>query len=297
MSHRDIVLVTEDRYVNPQHTNDYIDNILRDDALLIDAFAQHGLSAERISWSDPAFDWSSPTCIIFRTMWDYFNRFAAFTQWLNHIADKTMCINAIETVRWNMDKHYLADLQQAGVPIVETQFIEKGSSLTLENILGNVNRGIIKPAVSGAARHTYVVEADTIKQIQPIFSELIAQEAMLFQPFQEAILSFGEVSCMLMGGQFTHAVLKRAKSGDFRVQDDFGGTVHPYTPTPEEIAFAELAIASCPTLPAYARVDFTRDIHGSPLLMELELIEPELWFRKHPDAASKLAQFISQNYF
>lgn len=296
MSHWDIVLVTEDRYVNPQHINDYIANILQDDALLIEAFAQQGWRAGRVSWSDTTFDWSSPKCIVFRTMWDYFNRFTAFTEWLNRIAHQTVCINAIETVRWNMDKHYLADLHRAGIAIVETQFIEKGSHQTLQQVLGDTLKGILKPAVSGAARHTYIVTPDTIETIQPVYAQLIAEEALLFQPFQDAIVTFGEISCMLVGGQFTHAVLKRAKTGDFRVQDDFGGTVHPYTPTSAEIAFAEQAIAACFALPAYARVDFTRDAAGLPVLMELELIEPELWFRKYPPAATTLAQFITQNY-
>lgn len=297
MERADIVLVTEDRYAHPQEINTYIANILQDDDILTKAFAQKNLKAIRVSWSDPEFDWSSTPCILFRTMWDYFNRFAEFTRWLDTIADKTTCINTLETVRWNMDKHYLADLQAKGISIVETQFIHQKNQPSLAELLGNAQQGIIKPAVSGSARHTYLINRETIASTTPVYQSLIAEEVMLYQPFQEAILEFGEVSCMLMGGQFTHAVLKRAKSGDFRVQDDFGGTVHPYTPTAHEIAFAEQAVQACPSLPAYARVDYTKDANGLPVLMELELIEPELWFRKYPPAATTLANYITEHYF
>ena len=99
---------------------------------------------------------------------------------------------------------------------------------------------------------------------------------------------------MVMGGQFTHAVLKIAKPGDFRVQDDFGGTVHEYQPTLEEIAFAEKAVAACDPQPYYARVDIIRDNNNELAVIEMELIEPELWFRLKPAAAEVLVEAISK---
>jgi hypothetical protein len=99
---------------------------------------------------------------------------------------------------------------------------------------------------------------------------------------------------MLFGGTFTHAILKKAKAGDFRVQDDFGGTVHSYDPSPAEIAWAEQVVALCDPLPVYARVDAIWDKKQEPALAELELIEPELWFRYHPEAAEKLADALTK---
>ncbi len=97
---------------------------------------------------------------------------------------------------------------------------------------------------------------------------------------------------MLFDGKFTHAILKRAKKGDFRVQDDFGGTVHPFSPDAEQIEWAERVVTSCHPLPIYARVDAIWDNNTNLALAELELIEPELWFRYHPDATEKLADAV-----
>jgi glutathione synthase/RimK-type ligase-like ATP-grasp enzyme len=117
---------------------------------------------------------------------------------------------------------------------------------------------------------------------------------MLIQPFQRDVLEGGELSLIVIGGRCTHAVRKRARPGDFRVQDDHGGTVHPHPATPEEIAFAESAVACCPSPPAYARVDAVRDAAGQLRVMELELIEPELFFRFHEPAARALADAIAK---
>ena len=99
---------------------------------------------------------------------------------------------------------------------------------------------------------------------------------------------------MIINGTFTHAVLKIAKKGDFRVQDDFGGSVHEYNPTKTEIAFAENAVKACHELPIYARVDIFTDNKGDIALADLELIEPELWFRNYPEAADLLASAIKK---
>jgi glutathione synthase/RimK-type ligase-like ATP-grasp enzyme len=121
---------------------------------------------------------------------------------------------------------------------------------------------------------------------------LIKKEAMMLQPFQQSVPQKGEVSMMIMGGQYTHAVLKKAKAGDFRVQDDFGGTVELYEPSNAEIAFAEKVVAACAVPPLYARVDIIEDNAGDLAVIEMELIEPELWFRLKPEAADVLAAAV-----
>jgi glutathione synthase/RimK-type ligase-like ATP-grasp enzyme len=153
---------------------------------------------------------------------------------------------------------------------------------------------VLKPCVSGAARHTYKITSENIDGHEAIFSKLIANESMIIQPFQKNIVDKGEISMMVMNGKYTHSVLKIAKPGDFRVQDDFGGTVHDYTPSQEEITYAENAVKSCPEMPIYARVDVFLDNQNKLALAELELIEPDLWFRNHPEAANELAKGIKE---
>src|SRR5690606_15807296 len=146
---------------------------------------------------------------------------------------------------------------------------------------------------SGAARHTYRLNQKNISEHEEIFRQLIAHESMLLQEFQKPVLEKGEVAYMLFGGKFSHAVLKKAKPGDFRVQDDFGGTVHDYKPSAQEIEFAECVVTHCKLLPVYARVDVIWNNQDELCVSELELIEPELWFRKHHAAAELFAEALA----
>jgi glutathione synthase/RimK-type ligase-like ATP-grasp enzyme len=290
----DVTLITDSRYVNPPKINWYIQNILNDDKVVQEALEKRGLRVTRTNWDNPNFDWSQTLCAIFRTTWDYFDRFAEFSMWLDVVSTKTQLINSIETIRWNIDKHYLQDLANKGVRIPPTLFIEKGDTRSLSEITSTLpwSNFILKPAISGAARHTYKFNHTTVAEYQEFFADLIAVEDMLVQEFQTNILSKGEIAIMVFGGTVTHAVLKRARPGDFRVQDDFGGTVHPHKPTEEEIQFAEMIVKQVSPLPAYARVDLMWDNSNALVLSELELIEPELWFRKHQPAAEMLAEAV-----
>lgn len=292
----DVVVLTDHRYLEDSETDTYKHNVFLEDALLKEALDALGLHTQRLAWDDPTFDWSTTKAIVFRTTWDYFDRFEEFSKWLKHVRSVTTLINSAKTIYWNIDKHYLFDMQANGVSICETYAIEKGSSQSLSELMNmyRLKEAVLKPCISGAARHTYKINAENIARNEPIFKDLIAKEAMLLQPFQKNIVSKGEISMMVMDGQFTHAVLKIAKQGDFRVQDDFGGTVHPYTPTHAEIEFAEHAVKSCPEPPLYARVDVFLDNNNQLALAELELIEPELWFRFAPNAATVLAKGIQK---
>ena len=291
----DFVILTDDRYVLPP-TDQYTQNIYQEDNLLKEALEARGKKVGRVSWSDVEFDWASTAAVIFRTTWDYFGRYEEWVNWLEQLKHKTQMINPYNTVRWNMDKHYLAELAAKGIHIPTTVYVEKGEQLSLKEI--SQQRAweimIIKPCFSASARHTYKVTSEYLDEHEALFAELISQEAMMVQEFQQDVIDRGEVSLMVMGGVFTHAVLKRAKSGDFRVQDDFGGTLEDYEPTPEEIEFSERAIAAVSPLPAYARVDLIRDNDDQLALIELELIEPELWFRRCPKAAQVLADHLTK---
>jgi glutathione synthase/RimK-type ligase-like ATP-grasp enzyme len=299
MHQYDITILTDRRYDKPVESTPYIQNVLTEDHLLQEALEKKGLKVFRTHWDNPNFDWTSTRYAIFRTTWDYFDRFFEFSQWLDMTSKLTEFINPLSLIRWNMDKHYLADLQKKGIHIPDTIFIESGDKRSLSEIANEKKweELILKPAVSGAARHTYRFLKKDISEYEQIFKSLIAEEAMLLQEFQLNILSKGELAFMLFGGKYSHSVLKKAKAGDFRVQDDFGGSVMDYQPTVDEITFAEKVIASVDTLPAYARVDVIWDNEGKPCVSELEMIEPELWLRKSNKAASLLADVIFLQYF
>ncbi len=236
----DAVLLTEDRYDHPQKITPYLRNILTEDGLVQKALERRGMKVHRCSWSDPAFDPAQTRVAVFRTTWDYFDRIVEFTQWLDRVEGKTLFSNPIEMVRWNMDKHYLLELERNGIPIPPTRILKRQEPAQLDLLYRQTGweRMVLKPTVSGAARHTYLLDESNLADHQSLLEELLQQEDMMVQEFQRQIYTKGEVAFMLIGGKFIHAVLKKGKEGDFRVQDDFGGTVHPYDPSPEEMAFA-----------------------------------------------------------
>jgi len=289
----DVVILTEARYENPTERDWYIDQLLKEDAFVQKALEKKGLKVGRFDWAGN-FDWSQTKNVIFRTTWDYFERFNEFTNWLEKASKKTNFINSEQIIRWNIDKHYLQDLANKGINIPKTTFIKKGERKTLSELQkeAGFSKSVLKPTFSGAARHTYLLDEYNIAKHENIFAELIAVEDMMLQEFQNNIVSQGEISMMVMGGKYTHSVIKTAKEGDFRVQDDFGGTVKEHNPTTEEIQFAEKAFAACPEPPLYGRADIFYDNDNQLAIGELELIEPELWFRFNPKAADDLAEVI-----
>ncbi|MCE9612343.1 MAG: hypothetical protein K8R23_19260 [Chthoniobacter sp.] len=296
MDSHDIVILTDARYEKPDEANWYVAQLLNEERLLLAGLEARGLRTARVAWSNPDFDWSRTRAAVFRSTWDYFERFAEFSAWMDRVERGTRLFNAPELVRWNVDKHYLRDLSVRGVNVPVTQFIERGETTTLREAFADCGwrEAILKPAVSGAARHTYRLTAANLATHEAVLRELLREEAMMLQPFLGSVLAQGELSLIVIGGRCTHAVRKIAKPGDFRVQDDHGGTVHPHTPAADEITFAESAVAACAQVPLYARVDAVRDDSGALSLMELELVEPELFFRFSPPAADALAAAIAE---
>lgn len=293
----DVALLTERRYAASAAAADdwYLGNILSDDNLLIAALAARGLSAARVDWARDDVDWSAFRLLVFRTTWDYFDRFAEFMAWLGRVESLTRLCNPAALVRWNLDKHYLRDLASRGVPVVPTRFLEQGEPASLGDLLRETgwSQAVVKPCVSGAARHTHRVDRSTAAAVQRLLDPLLARESFILQPFVADVVATGEDTLVAIAGRVTHGLRKRAKPGDFRVQDDHGGTIEPHAPTAGQVALAERALAACGVPPAYGRVDVVRLDDGGLAVMELELVEPELWLRLHPPAADAMAAAIS----
>ena len=294
MKEFDVVLLTDSRYVNPKKIDPYIQNVLKEDRLVMDGLEKLNLRTIKKDWNDTNFNWSSTKSAIFRSTWDYFDQFSNFRNWLELVKEQCYLINPYEQINWNLDKHYLLDLQKLDLPIVESVFVSKKTQLNLETISKSKNWKdiVIKPTISGAARHTYHLKNDEIKKFKDKWLSLTNNEDFMVQEFQKNILSTGEIAVMLFGGEYSHSVLKKAKKGDFRVQDDFGGSVEIINPSLEIIELAEKTVKSLKTMPLYARVDIIFDNGSNPVISELELIEPELWFRFKEESAYKLAEIV-----
>lgn len=301
----DVVVLTAPDYLTPKKDSVLTANVILEDQLVLDALAELGLRVSRVSWDSQDFDWASTHFALIRSTWDYIHRVDEFSSWLKRASKQTKFINPISLIDWNMDKIYLKELNASGIHIPKTLFIPKGSQWTLHQAWENAKRElgfnsntlVLKPCISGGARHTYKFDVDQLSQYEVIFAELISNEALMLQEFQQNIVDRGEISMMLFNGEFTHAVLKIAKAGDFRVQDDYGGSVHEYKPNANEIAFAEATVKATPQVPMYARVDIFKDNENKIALAELEIFEPELWFRLQPNAAKVLAKHIKEQLF
>lgn len=292
----DITLLTCRAYYKPDNITPYIQNILLEQELLKSAFESQGLKVDITYWDNRSYEWQQTKSVLFRTVWDYFERFDEFWDWLEQVKTKTRLINSYELIKWNIDKHYLRDLKNNGIQVVPTYFADRENNISLQEIanLNDWKHIVIKPAISASAFNTYKITNDEIEQKEQLFHELLQTHDMLVQPFFPTISELGEASLMVFGGKFTHAILKKAKAGDFRVQDDFGGTVHDYNPTQEEIKFAEKVFQSCTSLPIYGRVDIVWDSNKHIYLSELEIIEPELWIRNRPESANKIAEAVNK---
>jgi glutathione synthase/RimK-type ligase-like ATP-grasp enzyme len=311
-------VLTEARYAfSPSQASSlspYVQNVLDEDFALVEALRACGLEADRKVWSDPSVDWGTADALVFRTTWDYFDRWGEFQHWLREVQKVTSLINPAACLHWNLDKHYLLDLEAAGIHVVPSVIHKRQTGLAWAEVCQAFNSDdlVIKPTVSGAAKDTYRV---TRRQnawhlapshpapIEELWSSLLQHQDIMVQPFLPSVVADGELSLMWLGGTVTHAVKKQAKPGDFRVQDDHGGTVVPHDVSVEEREFAERAMHAAVKVmdqrsmgePLYARVDMVRDLSGAWAVSELEMVEPELWFRMCPDAATVLARAIAEH--
>ena len=315
----DILVLTERRYEGDGSLSnmpkEYVDNVLREDGLVVDALTRAGLPAKRVAWCNESVRWDACAAALFRTTWDYFDRWEAFSAWLNHASDRTTLFNEPAILRWNLDKHYLQDLEEEGVDVVPTVYVPKHGHVPLFEVcdLRGWRDVVIKPAIAGGAIDTYRVTAQGDVQVlspepsngmnsEQLWHDLVTKHDMLVQPFLNDVVASGEASLVWIDGQITHAVKKRAKQGDFRVQDDHGGTVKRIDVSDELAQLGTDIMERCTRLchargwaaPLYARVDLMRDNDGAWRLSELEMVEPELWFRFCPPAADALAQAIQR---
>ena len=255
---------------------------------------EKGAIVERVAWCDESINWAEFDCGLITSTWDYYERYEEFMDWLSFIEDKTPLINTASTIKWNIDKHYLAELSTATVP---SYFVNKGEAADLPQVFDEIGclNAVIKPTISASGSNTFKVNKDDIAAFSSKFAELSAEKDMLIQPFQNAIIEEGEKSLIVINGQYTHAIRKTAADGEFRIQGQHGGTVHNFTPKKAEISFAEDAVKKCGYSPLYARVDIINDNDDQTALMELELIEPDLFFRYNKAAATSLAKAVLES--
>lgn len=287
-SRSDVVVVTEDRF-ETAGTETLAAIAWEEERLFVEALERQGARVRRVSWSNPTFDWSRAGVAVIRSTWDYVDCFDEFRAWVDRAAGLTQVVNSPALVRWNWDKGYLLDLERRGVRIPETLPLTPNGEHDLRRLIREAGWGdaVLKPTVSSGAFETYRLRNTTSQADWTAAADVAGRKPTLLQEYLPGIETDGELSLIFFGGEFSHAVRKRTKGSDFRVQVQYGGRYEQATPAADELAAAELTLRACEESPVYARVDLVRNRRGEPSLMELELIEPDLYCRLVPDAADR----------
>jgi glutathione synthase/RimK-type ligase-like ATP-grasp enzyme len=255
---------------------------LEEDLQLSTFLETKGLIVKRPVWNDLQIDWKQFDVVILKSPWDYHDNFDSFIRWLSDLDTAGIkVLNPYKTVLWNSDKHYLKQIADDGLPVIKSVFLEKGIVPDLAELLDNsrCKKMIVKPCVSASAKNTMVVTIDNASSAQHTLNGLLPNESFLVQPFMEEILQ-GELSFMFFNGNFSHSTLKVPKTGDFRVQSEYGGTVQKINTDLALIQSAGKYVEKYGKGTLYARVDGIIS-NGTFVLMELELIEPYLFLNCH----------------
>ncbi len=267
-----------------------------EDFTLVDTLGVLGVEVRLVDWADPDFNWSRAGMVVVRSTWDYHLRLGEFLNWVDQIAGVTSLVNSAKIIHWNANKRYLRELSEGGVPIVPTVFVLYPAcvlDIARDREWGTI---VVKPAVAAGAYGALVFPLDTeAPQAQAYLDRFAKAGEVLVQPYLDAITVEGETSLVYFDGVFSHAVRKVPAVGDFRVQMEFGGKYTVVEPTDAQIEVADLAVSLAPEVPVYARIDLV-DIGGQPHLMELEMIEPELFFLFVPGAAMTFADLLRERY-
>jgi glutathione synthase/RimK-type ligase-like ATP-grasp enzyme len=267
-----------------------------DDRHLLHALRAAGVDAEPVVWEDAHQDWRAPRLAVIRSAWDYAFRREPFVAWAERAASCTTLWNSPRMVRWNTHKRYLCELAERGVPVVPTVLLPAGSPVALATVLDEHGWGdaVLKAAVAQSGRYAMAVPRARRDAGQAHLERLLPTEDMLVQPRVASVETTGELSLVFVDGRCTHAVRKRAAAGDFRVHDDYGGSVVPEEPDDAALALAEAAIAAVGEALHYARVDLVAGADGEPLIMEFELVEPELFLRFSAGAVQRFVACIER---
>jgi O-ureido-D-serine cyclo-ligase len=261
---------------------------------LLAALREAGLSVEVLGWDDPLADFASARMTLLRSTWNYSVQLDAFLAWVDRVAASSALWNRPETVRWNAHKSYLLDLEARGVPVVPTHLARRGDATPLSALMAA--RGwtdvVVKPAVSGGSRETMHVDERNPPAGEAHLRSLVAREDVLVQPYLRSVEAYGERAVVWIDGELTHAVRKAPRFiGGF---ESVSAAV-PIAPDEAELARRAVAVAAELTAPLlYARVDVARDADGAPHVMELELLEPSLFFPQAPAALERYVAAVAQ---
>jgi hypothetical protein len=252
---------------------------------LLQALGAAGVRAAWRGWDDPGVDWSAATMTILRSTWNYPQAFEAFREWLQRVDCVSRLENPLALVRGNLHKSYLLDLERQEIPVTPTELVRRGDPVRLETVMDRRewDEVVVKPAVSAASWRTLRATKDDSVEGERHLRSLVERGDALIQGYLKSVEGHGERAIMVVDGVVTHSVRKipRFSGHDEKISES------RMPISGEERAVVERVMARWPEAPLYVRIDLTPDTAGSPVVMELELSEPSLFFRQCPEALER----------
>lgn len=276
-----------------EHAADFV----IDDALAVAELTRRGWDASEIPWTRTDVDWGSFDVVIIRTTWDYHDHPVAFLETLAAIeASGVRLENPLRTVEWNLDKRYLRTLESRGIPIVPSVWGHGGDARTFAGLFATLQDTeiVVKPNISAGATDTFRLIAPLSDITLQKLVDTFADRDWFAQPFVRSVVTEGEYSLFYFDGQLSHAIQKIPKSGDFRVQEEHGGDILSIGISAELRRVADQVFARITPAPFQARIDLVRLTNGALAVMEVELIEPSLYFRMHERAPANFADALER---
>jgi glutathione synthase/RimK-type ligase-like ATP-grasp enzyme len=269
------------------------------------ALGEAGAQVSIVDWDDDSIEWPRFDLALLRSTWDYTQRASEFLDWARRVSGQTRLLNPLAVVRWNIDKHYMAELSRAGVPVVPSAFVEpdddaQAALAAFLDTYPDTTDFVVKPCVGAgsldAQRYRREEREHAIAHLQRL---LDARRSVLLQPYLHSVDEHGETALLFFEGEFSHAIRKgpmlgggASVAGGLFVTEQ----IAPREASAQEIEIAKQALAAMPFPQPllYARVDLIRDEDGAPRLLELELTEPSVFLNQAGGAAERFARAILQ---
>jgi glutathione synthase/RimK-type ligase-like ATP-grasp enzyme len=271
---------------------DALPELTPDDQFLMRAITEQGGTTIPVIWTDPEVRWQDAHIAIVRSTWDYFLHPQRFVAWIGQVRFQTKLVNPADLLLWNMHKRYLLELHTKGISIVPTVLVYQADAANAIELAAR-HFGyelVIKPAISGSSyltRRFSLLDRSTVLDAEEHLAVVLTHSDALIQPLISEVFGNGERSLVFLNGEFSHAIRKDPFNGGATAGDARTAVI----PTTVELEFCQRVLETLPCRPVYARVD-TITHESETLLMELELIEPELHFRQGHGSASKLASIL-----
>lgn len=268
------------------------------DDMLIAPLNKLGWQVDTVSWRNQNINWNQYQVVVVRSTWDYQQHIQPFLQCLQRIEQSTAILeNSLAIQLWNIDKIYLKDIAKADVAVIDTLWFEHFDSHAIASAVADKHwqEFIIKPRISANSDFTYRLTFGQLKAHAAQLRREFVDRPFMIQPFIKEIQIEGEYSLFYFNGKYSHSILKSPCNGDFRVQEEHGGQLQAVEPEPTLLKAADKALAAIPGNTLYARIDLIR-VDGEFQIMELELIEPSLYFNMDAQSPARFANAFAQRF-